>query len=88
MHAKRLRGCGGDTELRRPQTVAELEHVTAGLEGLGAQVSPRALLGAVVGHLNTVAALLQGSLGLTARRQLSTIAGETAGLARWLAYDP
>jgi hypothetical protein len=50
-------------------------------------VSPRALLGAVVGHLNTVAALLQGSLGLTMRRQLSSVAGETAGLAGWLAYD-
>jgi len=78
--------------LRQPsrvdrQTVAELERVTAGLEGLEAQASPRALLGAVVGHLNTVAALLQGSLGLTVRRQLCSVAGETAGLAGWLAYD-
>ncbi len=78
--------------LRQPsrvdrQTVAELERVTAGLEGLEAQASPRALLGAVVGHLNTVAALLQGSLGLTLRRQLSSVAGETAGLAGWLAWD-
>jgi hypothetical protein len=39
--------------------VAELERVTAGLEGLEAQASPRALLGAVVGHMSTVAALLQ-----------------------------
>jgi hypothetical protein len=69
------------------QTVAELERVTAGLEGLEAQVSPRALLGAVVGHLNTVAALLRGSLGLAMRRQLCSVAGETAGLAGWLAYD-
>jgi transcriptional regulator with XRE-family HTH domain len=78
--------------LRQPsrvdrQTVTELERVTAGLEALEAQASPRALLGAVVGHLNTVAALLQGSLGLTVRRQLSSVAGETAGLAGWLAYD-
>jgi hypothetical protein len=78
--------------LRQPsrvdrQTVAELERVTAGLEGLEAQASPRALLGAVVGHLNTVAALLQGSLGLTVRRQLCSVAGETAGLAGWLAWD-
>jgi transcriptional regulator with XRE-family HTH domain len=69
------------------QAVAELEHVTASLEGLESQVSPRALLGPVVGHLNTVAALLQGSLGLTLRRQLCSIAGETAGLAGWLAWD-
>jgi tetratricopeptide (TPR) repeat protein len=37
--------------------------------------------------LNTVAALLQGSVGLTLRRQLCSIAGETAGLAGWLAWD-
>ena len=80
------------TALRQPnrvdrQAVAELEHVTASLEGLESQVSPRALLGPVVGHLNTVAALLQGSLSLTLRRQLCSIAGETAGLAGWLAWD-
>jgi len=69
------------------QTVAELEHVTAGLEGLESHVSPRALLGPVVGHLNTVAALLQGSIGLTLRRRLCSVAGETAGLAGWLAFD-
>jgi len=78
--------------LRQPsrvdrQTVAELERVTAGLEGLESQASPRALLGAVVGHLNTVAGLLQGSLGLTVRRRLASVAGETAGLAGWLAWD-
>jgi transcriptional regulator with XRE-family HTH domain/tetratricopeptide (TPR) repeat protein len=78
--------------LRQPsrvdrQTIAELEHVTASLEGLESQVSPRALLGPVVGHLNTVAALLQGSVGLTLRRQLCSVAGETAGLAGWLAWD-
>jgi transcriptional regulator with XRE-family HTH domain len=69
------------------QTVAELELVTAGLEELEPQVSPRALLGPVLGHLNTVAALLQGSLGLTVRRRLASVAGETAGLAGWLAWD-
>jgi hypothetical protein len=78
--------------LRQPsrvdrQTVAQLEHVTASLEGLESQVSPRALLGPVVGHLNTVAALLQGSIGLTLRRRLCSVAGETAGLAGWLAWD-
>lgn len=41
----------------------------------------------MVGHLNTVAALLQGSLGLTVRRRLASVAGETAGLAGWLAWD-
>jgi hypothetical protein len=37
--------------------------------------------------LNTIAALLQGSVGLSLRRQLCSIAGETAGLAGWLAWD-
>ena len=78
--------------LRQPsrvdsQTVAELEHVTVGLERLESQVSPRALLGPVIGHLNTVASLLQGSLRQTIRRRLCSIAGETAGLAGWLAFD-
>jgi transcriptional regulator with XRE-family HTH domain/tetratricopeptide (TPR) repeat protein len=78
--------------LRQPsrvdvQTVAELERVTVGLEALELQVSPRALLGPVLGHLNTVASLLQGSLPQTIRRRLASIAGETAGLAGWLAFD-
>jgi hypothetical protein len=50
-------------------------------------VSPRALLGPIAGHLNTLAALLQGALKPTLHRQLSSIAGETAGLAGWLAFD-
>jgi transcriptional regulator with XRE-family HTH domain len=69
------------------QTVTELEHVTVSLEQLEAQVSPRALLGPVVGHLNTVASLLQGSTRPTLRQQLCSIAGETAGLAGWLTWD-
>ena len=69
------------------QTVAELEHVTTSLEGLESQVSPRALLGPVVGHLNTVAALLQGPTRPSLRRQLCSIAGETAGLAGWVTFD-
>jgi transcriptional regulator with XRE-family HTH domain len=78
--------------LRQPsrvaqQTVAELERVTLGLEALELQVSPRALLGPVVGHLNTLASLLQGSLPQAMRRRLCSLAGETAGLAGWLAFD-
>jgi tetratricopeptide (TPR) repeat protein len=67
--------------------VSELEHITVSLEGLESQVSPRALLGPVVGHLNTVAQLLQGAPRAALHRQLSSIAGETAGLAGWLAFD-
>jgi transcriptional regulator with XRE-family HTH domain len=72
--------------LRQPsrtdqRTVTELEHVTIDLEGLESQVGPRALLGPVVGHLNTVVSLLQGTPKGALRRQLASIAGETAGLA-------
>jgi tetratricopeptide (TPR) repeat protein len=47
--------------------------------------SPRALLGPVEGHLGNVATLLAGSPPL--RPQLCSIAGETAALAGWLAWD-
>jgi transcriptional regulator with XRE-family HTH domain len=78
--------------LRQPsrvdqRTVTELEHVTVSLERLESQVSPRALLGPVIGHLNTVASLLHGTLKGALRRQLASIAGETAGLAGWLTWD-
>lgn len=69
------------------QTVSELEHITISLEGLESQVSPRSLLGPVAGHLNTLATLLQGALKPSMHRQVSSIAGETAGLAGWLAFD-
>jgi transcriptional regulator with XRE-family HTH domain/tetratricopeptide (TPR) repeat protein len=69
------------------QTVNELEHVTTSLERLESQVSPRALLGPVVGHLATVASLLRGSPRSSLERRLCSIAGETAGLAGWLTWD-
>ena len=78
--------------LRQPgrldrEIVSELEHVTVTLEGLESQVSPKALLGPVVGHLDTVASLLKGSPRPSLRQQLCSIAGETAGLAGWLTWD-
>jgi hypothetical protein len=60
----------------------------AGARGFAGDANlPRALLGPVVGHLNTVAALLQGPTRPSLRRQLCSIAGETAGLAGWLTFD-
>jgi hypothetical protein len=78
--------------LRQPsrldrEIVTELEHVTVTLEGLESQVSPKALLGPVVGHLDTVASLLKGTPRPSLRQQLCSIAGETAGLAGWLTWD-
>jgi tetratricopeptide (TPR) repeat protein len=55
------------------------------LESRESQESPRALLGPVEGHLGNVATLLAGSPPL--RPQLCSIAGETAALAGWLAFD-
>jgi transcriptional regulator with XRE-family HTH domain len=78
--------------LRQPsrldrEIITELEHVTITLEGLESQVSPKALLGPVTGHLDAVTTLLQGSTRPSLRRQLCSIAGETAGLAGWLTWD-
>jgi tetratricopeptide (TPR) repeat protein len=66
-------------------TVASLASLTVMLESRESQESPRALLGPVEGHLGNVATLLAGSPPL--RPQLCSIAGETAALAGWLAFD-
>jgi tetratricopeptide (TPR) repeat protein len=76
--------------LRQPSrvdraTVSSLESLTVMLESRESQESPRALLGPVEGHLGNVATLLTGSPPL--RPQLCSIAGETAALAGWLAFD-
>jgi tetratricopeptide (TPR) repeat protein len=78
--------------LRRPKridaaTIDHLERVTVALEQLEPQVSPAALLGPVVGHLDAVGDLLQGEPPQAMRRQLLSLAGETAGLAGWLVWD-
>ena len=76
--------------LRQPSrvdraTVTSLASLTVMLEGRESQENPRALLGPVEGHLGNVATLLAGSPPL--RPQLCSIAGETAALAGWLAFD-
>jgi tetratricopeptide (TPR) repeat protein len=76
--------------LRQPNrvdraTVNSLASLTVMLESRESQESPRALLGPVEGHLGNVATLLAGSPPL--RPQLCSIAGETAALAGWLAFD-
>jgi transcriptional regulator with XRE-family HTH domain len=78
--------------LRQPgrldrEIVSELEHVTVTLEGLESQVSPKALLGPVVGHLDTLTSLLKGVPRPSLHQQLCSLAGETAGLAGWLTWD-
>jgi hypothetical protein len=82
---------GADAHAHTQRPVIELRSIQVrpdiSLEGLESQVSPRSLLGPVAGHLNTLATLLQGALKPSLQRQLSSIAGETAGLAGWLAFD-
>lgn len=70
------------------RTVAQLEETTIVLESLGpTQVSSRALLGPVTGHLDAISMLLQGSAPASLRARLCSIAAETAGLAGWLRWN-
>jgi hypothetical protein len=71
-----------------PEAVDHLEGITIGLQRLGpTQVSSRAVLGPVTGHLNALLRLLQTSLTPSLRARLSSLAGETAGVAGWLRWD-
>src|SRR2546430_780135 len=70
------------------ETVDHLEQITLALESLGpTQVSARALLGPVTGHLDAITLLLQGSLLSPLRRRLCSLAAETAGFAGWLRWS-
>ncbi len=70
-----------------PATVEALEQVTVALQSLEPTVvSSHVLLGPVIGHLEAITNLLQGSLPSSTRRRLCSLAGQTAGLAgalRW-----
>ena len=68
-------------------TVANLERVTVGLERLEAELSPKALIGALTGHLDAIAQLLRNPMRAGLRRQLCSVAAETAALAGWLMWD-
>jgi transcriptional regulator with XRE-family HTH domain len=79
--------------LRRPgpvddATVDHLEQITVALQSLGrTQLSARAILGPVTGHLDAITLLLQGSSPPALRARLCSLAAETAGLAGWLRWD-
>lgn len=62
-------------------TITHLEQVLVVLETVERHVEATALFGAVTGHLAAMTNLLRGSMPSGARRQLCSIAGETAGLA-------
>lgn len=76
------RGAGTDQV-----TVDHMERATTALETLQYQIGPAALIGPVRGHLDEVCRLLEGPLPARLRRQLLSIAGETAATAGWLMWD-
>ena len=68
-------------------TVTNLERVTVGLERLEAHMSPTALVGAVIGHLDAIARLLRVPMRIPLRQHLCSVAAETSALAGWLTWD-
>ncbi|MGH3778908.1 MAG: helix-turn-helix domain-containing protein [Pseudonocardiaceae bacterium] len=68
-------------------TVINLERVTVGLERLEAHMSPTALVGAVIGHLDAIARLLRVPMRIPLRQHLCSVAAETSALAGWLTWD-
>lgn len=71
----------------RPSRLDELRLRTAGLYGLEERVPARALMPRVTDHLATLSRLLETTPVSGHRRELASIAGESAALAGWLAYD-
>jgi Helix-turn-helix domain len=68
-------------------TVTNLERLTVGLERLESQMSPNALVGAVIGHLDSISQLLHAPMTLSLWQRLCSIAAETSALAGWLTWD-
>lgn len=66
--------------------LASLVEGTETLERLYGHVTPAALQGLVLGHLDALTALLRGAPGKY-RREVLSLAGETAVLAGWVALD-
>jgi hypothetical protein len=68
--------------------VDHLERITVALERMGpGQIASRAVMGPATGHLDAIGRLLRGSLRPSLRARLTSLAGETAGVAGWLRWD-
>ena len=61
--------------------LANLAEVTVAFERLAGQLSHRAVLGPILGHLGAITSLLAGTLAPSMREELCSRAGETAVLA-------
>lgn len=70
-----------------PTVAINLERVTVGLERLEAHMSPTALVGAVIGHLDAIARLLRVPMAIRLRQHLCSVAAETSALGGWLTWD-
>lgn len=66
--------------------IDHLGQLTASFEHLAPQLSHRALLTPLVGHLHAITQLLDGGMTPSLRTQLASIAGETAALAGQLLW--
>jgi len=81
-----------EAALRQPsrtdvETVRHLEQLTVTFESLDAHASPRTLVRPVAGHLGTITSLLEGTPRSAMRRELLSLAAESAGLLAWLSWD-
>ncbi|MFI6705450.1 XRE family transcriptional regulator [Nonomuraea sp. NPDC050478] len=81
-----LRALAGD---HRPDatTIAHLEDRTRGFHRLEEHIPAKDLYPALIRHLNEVSALLESGLPDLHRRRLAVVAGESAILAAWFAWE-
>ncbi|TDB98151.1 XRE family transcriptional regulator [Nonomuraea longispora] len=68
-------------------TIAHLEHRTRGFHRLEEHIPAKSLYPALISHLNEVSALLESGLPDDHRRRLAVVAGESAILAAWFAWE-
>src|SRR5438445_2815901 len=68
-------------------TLVHLDRAVTALESMEYELAPSALIGPVRGQLDELSRLLEGSVPISARQQLLSLAGETAVTAGWLMSD-
>ncbi|MCG5220589.1 XRE family transcriptional regulator [Streptosporangium sp. KLBMP 9127] len=81
-----MRALAGD---HRPDdtTIAHLEDRTRGFHRLEEHIPAKSLYPALIAHLNEVSALLESGLPDDHRHRLAVVAGESAVLAAWFAWE-
>ncbi|MCK2214036.1 XRE family transcriptional regulator [Actinomadura sp. ATCC 31491] len=81
-----MRALGGD---HRPDdaTIAHLEDRTRGFHRIEEHIPAKSLYPALISHLNEVSTLLESGLPDAHRDRLAVVAGESAILAAWFAWE-